>query len=105
MRLNALKTAEHAVSRLEAGLDYQKLFFKRPTSIRRDLSTSLPLRLAAGLDDLVGGNGVTREVLCTRKKGREKTQSQRMDQMANDKQGTKKKAAHRQPRLRSGRSR
>ena len=84
MRPNALKTAEHAVSRLEAGLDCQKMFLKRPTSIRRDLHTGLPSCLAVGLDDLVGGGRVTREVLCTRKKGREKekTQSQRMDQMA-----------------------
>ena len=86
MRPNALKTAEHAVSRLEAGLDRQKLLLKRLASIRRDLSSSLPLRVAVGLDDLAGGNGVTREVLCTSKKGREKTQSQKMDQMAGGKQ-------------------
>ena len=86
MNPNALKTAEHAASRLEAGLDPQKLLLKRPASIRRDLSSSLPLRLAVGLDDLVGGNGVTREVICTSKKGREKTQSQKMDQMASGKQ-------------------
>ena len=85
MRPNALKTAEHAVSRLEAGLDRQKLLLKRPASIRRDLSPSLPLRVATGLDDLVGGNGVTREVLCASKKGK-KTQSQKMDQMAGSKQ-------------------
>ena len=72
MRPNALETTEHAVSWLEAGLDHQKLLLKRPASIRRDLSSSLPLRLAVGLDDLAGGNGVTREVLCTSKKGREK---------------------------------
>ena len=96
---------EKPVVTLEAGLDRQKLLFKRPASIQRDLSTSMPLRLAVGLDDLVGGNGVTREVLCTRKKEREKTQSQRMDQMASGKQETKKKAAYRQPNLRSGRSR
>ena len=75
MRPNALKTAEHAVSRLEAGLDCQKLLLKRPASIRRDLSTSLPLRLTVGLDNLVSGNGVAREVFCTSKKGREKAQS------------------------------
>ena len=72
MRPNALKTAEHAVSRLEAGLDRQKLLLKRPTSIRRDLHTGLPSYLAVGLDDLVGGGRVTREVLCTRKKERER---------------------------------
>ena len=71
MRPNTLKTAEHAVSRLEAGLDRQKLLLKRPTSIRRDLGTSLPLRLAVGLDDLVGGSRVARQVLYTRKKEKE----------------------------------
>ena len=81
MRPNALKTAEHAVSWLEVGLDCQKLLLKRPTSIRRDLSSSLPLRLAVGLDDLADGNGVTREVLCASKK-----ESQKMDQMAGGKQ-------------------
>ena len=86
MRPNALKTAEHAVSRLEAGFDRQKLLLKRPASIRHNLSSSLPLRLTVGLDDLAGGNGVTREVLCTSKKGIEKTQSQKMDQMAGSKQ-------------------
>ena len=86
MRSNALKMAEHAVSRLEAGLDRQKLLLKRPASIRRDLSSNLPLRLAVGLDDLAGGNEVTKEVLCTSKKGREKTQSQKMDQIAGGKQ-------------------
>ena len=84
MRPNALKTAEHAVSRLEAGLDRQKLLLKRLASVRHDLSPSLPLRVAAGLDDLVGGNGVTREVLCAIKKTT--TQSQKMDQMAGGKQ-------------------
>ena len=73
------------MSRLEAGLDRQKLLLKRPTSIRRDLHSGLPSYLAVGVDDLVCGGRVTREVLCTRKKEREKTQSQRMDQMASGK--------------------
>jgi hypothetical protein len=51
---NTLKPAKHAVSRLEVGLNRQELFLERPASVRRDLSTSLPLRLAVGLDDLVG---------------------------------------------------
>ena len=59
------------MSRLEAGLNRQELFLKRPASVRRDLSGSLPLRLAVGLDDLVGGSRVAREVLCTRKKEKE----------------------------------
>ncbi len=71
LRPNTLKPAEHAVSRLEAGLNRQELFLKRPASVRRDLGASLPLRLAVGLDDLVGGSRVAREVLCTRKEEKE----------------------------------
>ena len=59
------------MSRLEVGLNRQELFLERPASVRRDLSTSLPLRLAVGLDDLVGGSRVAREVLCARKKEKE----------------------------------
>ena len=59
------------MSRLEAGLNCQELFLKRPTSVRRDLSANLPLRLAVGLDDLVGGSRVAREVLCARNKEKE----------------------------------
>ena len=77
MGSNALKAAEHAVSRLETGRDGQELLLKRPASIWRNLSTSLPLRVAVGLDDLAGSNRVAGEVLCTKKKRkeREKTQS------------------------------
>ena len=63
--------AEHAVSRLEAGLNRQELFLQRPASVQRDLGASLPLCLAVGLDDLVGGSRVAREVLCARKKEKE----------------------------------
>ena len=59
------------MSRLEAGLDRQELLLQRPTSIRCNLGASLPPRLAAGLDDLVGGGRVAREVLCARKKEKE----------------------------------
>ena len=59
------------MSRLEAGLNRQELFLKRPASIRCNLGASLPLRLAVGLDDLVGGGRVDREVLCARKKEKE----------------------------------
>ena len=59
------------MSRLEAGLDRQKLLLKRLASIRHYLNTSLPLRLAVGLDDLVGGSRVAREVLWARKKEKE----------------------------------
>ena len=60
--------AEHVVSRLEAGLNRQKLLFKRPVGIRCDLNPSLPSGLTVSFDGLVGGNGVTREVFCTKKK-------------------------------------
>ena len=59
------------MSLLEAGLNRQEPFLKRPASVRRDLGASLPLCLAVGLDDLVGGSRVAREVLCARKKEKE----------------------------------
>ena len=59
------------MSRLEAGLNRQELLLQRPASVRRDLGASLPLCLAVGLDDLVGGSRVAREVLCARKKEKE----------------------------------
>ena len=69
------------MSRLEAGLDRQELLLQRPASVRRDLGASLPSCLAVGLDDLVGGSRVAREVLCTRKKEKEeKTPSQKTSQ-------------------------
>ena len=52
-------------------MNHQELFLKRLASVRRDLNASLPLRLAVGLDDLVGGGRVAREVLCARKKEKE----------------------------------
>ena len=66
-----MKPAEQSVSRLEAGLDRQELLLQRPASVWRNIGASLPLCLAAGLDDLVGGGRVAREVLCTRKKEKE----------------------------------
>ena len=59
------------MSRLEAGLNRQELVLQRPASVRRDLGASLPSCLMAGLDDLVGGGRVAREVLCARKKEKE----------------------------------
>ena len=53
-------------------MDYQELLLKRPTSIRRDLHTGLPSCFTVGLDNLVGGGRVTREVLCARKKERKR---------------------------------
>ena len=78
MRPNALKPAEHAMRRLEAGLNRQELLLQRPASVWCDLGASLALCLVVGLDDLVGGGRLTREVLCTRKKEKEeKTPSQK----------------------------
>ena len=59
------------MSRLEAGLDRQELLLQRPASVWCDFGASLPLCLAVGLDDLVGGGRVAREVLCARKKEKE----------------------------------
>ena len=66
MRPNALKTVEHAVSWLEAGLDRQKLLLKRPVGVRWDLNPSLPPGLTVNFDGLV--DGVARKVLFTKKK-------------------------------------
>ena len=65
---NLLEATEHPVGRLEMSLEGQELLLKRSASICRDFSTSLPLRIAVGLDDLAGDNRVAREVLYTRKK-------------------------------------
>ena len=59
------------MSRLDAGLDRQELLLQRPAGVWCDLGASLPLCLAVGLDDLVGGSRVAREVLCARKKEKE----------------------------------
>ena len=66
-----MKPAEQSMSRLEAGLDRQELLLQRPASVWCDFGASLPLCLAVGLDDLVGGSRVAREVLCARKKEKE----------------------------------
>ena len=63
-----LKIAEHAVGRLEAGLDRQKLLLKRPASIRCNLNTSLPSCTTVSLDGLVGGNRVAGKLFCAKKK-------------------------------------
>ena len=69
------------MSRLEAGLDRQELLLQRPASVWRNLGASLPPCLVEGLDDLVGGGRVAREVLCARKKEKEeKTPSQKTSQ-------------------------
>lgn len=71
-----LKMAEHAVSRLEARLNRQKLLFKRLVGTRCDLSPSLSSGLAVSFDGLVGGNGVAGEVFCTKKKEVEQVRRQ-----------------------------
>ena len=71
MRPGTLKPAEQLVSRLDAGLDRQELLLQRTASSWCNLEASLPSRLAAGLDHLVGGGRVAREVLCARKKEKE----------------------------------
>ena len=81
LRPGTLKPAEQSVSQLETGLDRQELLLQRTASARCNLEASLPSRLAAGLDDLVGGSRVAWEVLCARKKEKEeKTPSQKTSQ-------------------------
>ena len=81
MRPGTLKPAEQSVGRLETGLDRQELLRQRPASVWRNLGASLLLCLSAGLDYLVGGGRVAREVLYARKKEKEeKTPSQKMSQ-------------------------
>ena len=78
MRPSTLKPVEHAVSRLKTGLNRQELLLQRPASVWRNLGANLPPCLAVGLDDLVGGVRVAREVLCAKKKEKEekKTKSE-----------------------------
>ena len=71
LRPGTLKPAEQSVGRLETGLDRQELLLQRTASVWCNLGASLPSRLAAGLDELVGGGRIAREVLLTRKKGKE----------------------------------
>ena len=63
-----LKPAEHAIGRLEVGLDRYKLLLKRPIGVRCDLNPSLPPSLMVSFDGLVGDDGVSREILFTKKK-------------------------------------
>ena len=77
LRSRALKTAEKPVSRLDASLDRQELFLQRAAGGWRDLEAGLPLRLATGFDGLVGGSGIAGEVLCAKKKRKEKHQNQK----------------------------
>ena len=56
LRPDALKPAEQSVSRLDTGLDRQKLFLQRAAGGWRDLEAGLPFRLATGFDGLVGGS-------------------------------------------------
>ena len=56
LRPRALKPAEQPVSRLDASLDRQELFLQRAAGGWRDLEAGLPLRLAMGLNGLVGGS-------------------------------------------------
>ena len=94
------------MSRLEAGLNRQQLLLQRPASVRRDLGASLPSCLTVGLDDLVGGSRVAKEVLCARKKEKEEKNTKSENDPNGKRQArTKKKAAYRQPSLRSGHSR
>ena len=94
------------MSRLEAGLDRQELLLQRPASVWCDFGASLPLCLAVGLDDLAGGSREARKVLRARKKEKEEKNTKSENEPNGKRQArTKKKAAYRQPSLRSGHSR
>ena len=71
-----LKPAEQLVSRLEMGLDRQELLLQRTAGGWRDLKASLPSRLATGLDGLVGGSRIAREIFCARKKKKRRKEHQ-----------------------------
>ena len=65
----------------------------------------MPSCLAVGLDDLVGGGRVAREVLYAKKKEKEEKNTKSENELNGKRQArTKKKAAYRQPSLRSGHS-
>ena len=80
MRPGMLKPAEQSVSRLDTGLDRQELLLQRTASAWCNLEASLPSRLAAGLDDLVGGGRIARE-------RRENTKSENEPKAADGKKG------------------
>ena len=65
---DTLQPAEHPMSRLEARLDGKKLLAEGPRRVRRDFCTSPSSLIAASLDGMAGGNGMTRKELCARKR-------------------------------------
>ena len=76
LRPGTLKPAEQPVSRLDASLDRQELFLQRAAGGWRDFKAGLPPRLATGLDGLVGGGRIAREILCARKKKKRREEHQ-----------------------------
>ena len=86
MRPGTLKPAEQSVSRLDAGLDRQELLLQRTAGGWRNLEASLPPRLAAGLDGLVGGGRIAREIFCARKEEKS-TKSENEPKVADGKKG------------------
>ena len=92
LRPGTLKPTEQSVSRLDAGLDRQELLLQRAAGGWRDLKASLPSRLATGLDGLVGGSRIAREILCARKKkkGRKEHQNQKTSQSGRWQERTKR---------------
>ena len=72
-RPDALKTAQHPMSRLKTGLDAEKLFAEGPGGVGSNLCTFRPPLLAASLNGLIGSARVTRVEVCSNRK--QKSQS------------------------------
>ena len=72
MSSSTLKTAKSPMRRLETSLDGDHLLGKSSRAFGRNRHASLPPLIAEGLDGLTSGNGVAREILCTR--GEEKSE-------------------------------
>ena len=56
------------MGRLETSLNGEKLLVEGPGGVGRDFCTGMSSLVTAGLHGLAGGNGVTRKILCTRRK-------------------------------------
>ena len=65
---DALQMAERPMGRLETSLNGEKLLAKGLRGVGRDFCSSQPSLVAASLDGLTSGNGVTRKVLYARRK-------------------------------------
>ena len=70
---------------LETSLDGNQLLGESSGGIGRDFRTSQPLLVMARLDGLAGGDGVIREILCTRRKKKYVARSRLIGQVGRQK--------------------